>query len=323
MLTTRFTELVGCTTPVQLAGMGGMTSPELVAAVSNAGGLGMIAAVQLNEAAIVSAFQSIRGLTSGKVGLNFLVPFVNEADVEAGSALADVVEFFFGEPDANLVARAHQHNALVSWQVGSVDEAKAAVDVGCDFLIAQGVEAGGHVRGTQPVQELLEAVCQFTNVPVLAAGGVSTGTGLAATIKLGGDGVRIGSRFLLAHESVAHPTYIAALLASGADDTVHTLAYSGGWPEAPHRVLKSCIEAATALPSDEPVGTSRIGDQDVPVPRFNVAPPNIHSKGRVDAMCLYAGESIEFINTRESAREIVLDVVTQAEAQLEPAGDDI
>ena len=111
----------------------------------------------------------------GRLGVNFLMPFLDLASVEAAAPRVAVIDFFYGDPDAGLVARAHQGGALVSWQVGDADEARAAIDAGCDFVIAQGTEAGGHVRGRLPLAEALEGVLSAVTVPVLAAGGIATG----------------------------------------------------------------------------------------------------------------------------------------------------
>lgn len=318
MLTTDFTKLVGCASPIQLAGMGS-GDPALVAAVSKAGGLGMLGAVQTPPEALGTALHELRSAApDGKLGVNFLVPFLDEECLDIAARQADMVEFFYASPTADLVRRAHQGGALACWQVGSAEEAREAIDAGCDLIVAQGVEAGGHVRGRTPILALLDQIRSFATIPVLAAGGVASGAGLAAALAAGAAGARIGTRFLTATESAAHPRYIEALIQAESSDTVLTEAFSVGWPDAPHRVLRSCIDAANRH-DGETVGSISIGGEEIPLPKFHVAWPNTSASGNISAMCQYAGQSVENIRERQSAADIVHEIVAEAEALLRRA----
>jgi len=234
MLTTKFTELVGCTVPLQQAGMGGVTTPELAAAVSNAGGLGMLGVPMVPAEMVAELLDATMAQTSGPVGVNFLMPFVDRDAVAVAAEKARLVEFFYADPDPTLVALAHEGGALACWQVGSADEARAAVDAGCDLVVAQGVEAGGHVRGTVALLPLLDAVLEAVDVPVVAAGGIGTPRAMAAALAAGADGVRVGTLFLATPEADVHPEYVEALLGAGAADTVLTTTFSVMWPDAHH-----------------------------------------------------------------------------------------
>jgi Nitronate monooxygenase len=139
---------------------------------------------------------------------------------------------------------AHAGGALAGWQVGSVAEAVAAAAAGCDYLVAQGIEAGGHVRGTQALDEILAQVVDAVRIPVLAAGGVATAERVVGLLRSGADGVRIGTRFLACPESGAHQEYVDSLLAATAGDTVLSEWFSEDWENAPHRVLRACEAAA-------------------------------------------------------------------------------
>lgn len=301
--------------------MGGIATPPLIAAVANAGGLGMLGAVQLSPDILGRVIAQIRAdSTDGKIGVNFLMPFLDHECVDVAAEHADVVEFFYDEPRTDLIKRVHDGGALASWQIGSAQEAREAIDAGCDFIIAQGVEAGGHVRGTLPLLVLLDQVLEFAEVPVLAAGGVGTGSGLAATLATGAAGVRVGTRFLVSTESVAHPQYIDALLRAKASDTVLTSAFSNGWPDAPHRILESCIKA-TEQHDGETVGTIVLGGQTLPIPKFNVVPPDDSAAGNIAAMCQYAGQSVETVVKRETAAEVVHSLVTNAEELLRSSAE--
>ena len=317
-MVTRFTELVGCRVPIQLAGMPGIATPRLATAVANAGGLGMIGAASLPAHALEATLTELRSATRGAVGVNFLVPFLDRASVSIAAPLVRVVEFFYGEPDAALVDVVHRAGALASWQVGSLREGRAAVDVGCDFVVAQGTEAGGHVRGCIGLLPLLNQLLDAVSVPVVAAGGIATGRDVAAVLAAGAAGVRVGTRFVAAAESGAHPIYIDALLRAGPEDTVLTQAFSVLWPDAPHRVLRSCVEAAHHLTQDL-VGEVDWAGQTMPIPRFGVMVPTVETRGRIEAMALYAGQSVGAVTRVQPAAEIIAELVDGAARLLREA----
>jgi len=325
MLTTRFTELVGCTVPLQIAGMGELGSPRLAAAVSEAGGLGMIGLSGWPTHAAIKRLDETRHLTSRPFGANFIVPsLVDEVtkkpdpevagSLEAAASRARVVEFFYDDPDPSLVETAHAGGALVAWQVGSLEEAAAAERAGCDLIVAQGIEAGGHVRGKIGLLALLGQVLPVVRVPVVAAGGIGTGRAMAAALASGASAVRVGTRFVAAEESDAHPSYVKKLIAAEAKDTVLTEAFSVNWPNAPHRVLRSSLEAAQKFHGDV-VGERAYAWEPnvrVPVPRFTSLVPLKTHTGEIDAMPHWAGESVGGVTKVQSAGDIVRELVDEA-----------
>jgi NAD(P)H-dependent flavin oxidoreductase YrpB (nitropropane dioxygenase family) len=272
-------------------------------------------------AVVAQVLDSARLQTAGLIGANFIIAGVDPAVAAEWAAAAAprvrVVEFFWADPDPVLVNIVHAGGALACWQVGSREEAVAAADAGCDFIIAQCIEAGGHVRGRIGVLALLDQVLGAVDVPVLAGGGIGTGRALAAVLAAGAAGARIGTRFLAAAEAGAHPTYVQALIGAEAQDTVYTEAFSVGWPDAPHRVLRSCITAAEAH-QGEIVGeyvdpnTSRRR----PLRRFQ--PFDIHAEvtGAIEAMPHWAGESVDGVKRVQPAAEIVRELVDEAEQLL-------
>lgn len=318
MIVTSFTKLVGVSAPIQLAAMPGITTPDLVAAVADAGGLGMIGAPLMSAPVLEAVLEQLSARTKGVFGVNFLIPFLDPACVSVAARRARVVEFFYGEPDAGLVERARRFGALASWQVGSLAEAAAAERAGCDFIVVQGTEAGGHVRGETSLLPLLSLVLDLVRVPVVAAGGIATARSLAAVLACGSGAARIGTRFVAATESGAHPAYVKALLASSAADTCLTQAFSGMWPNAPHRVLRSAIAAAEALTEDV-IGEAHHAEQVFPVHRFSVIAPTLTTTGQIDAMALYAGESVSNVTTVQPAAAIVAELVAGAERLLREA----
>jgi len=277
---TRFTELVGCSLPFQLAALGGVGTEALARAVEAAGGLGMVPGrVTLGEP------------RDGALGKGFLIPYLPEVtDVVEDVRGLRVAEFFWGEPDANLVDAAHSAEALVSWQIGSATEARAAEAAGCDLVVAQGVEAGGHVRGNQPLDDLLAEVLVAVSVPVVAAGGIGSAARVAELMAAGADAVRIGTRFLTCPECDTHADYVRALIAATADDAVITDHFDndGGWP-APVRVLRSALEAAVVA-----------GNR-------STSPPTRAAEAPLTMAC-YAGLSVAHVGDVKAAAEVVREL---------------
>ncbi|HKZ48818.1 MAG TPA: nitronate monooxygenase [Thermoplasmata archaeon] len=333
MLATRFTKIVGCTVPLQEAGMGQLATPRLAAAIADAGGLGMVGVSGAPAEYVAKALEEVRRLTSGVFGANFIVPSMVDgvtgkldpgmaAALEEAASRARVVEFFYADPDPSLVDRAHAGGALACWQVGYRDEAIAAERAGCDLIVAQGREAGGHVRGKIGLHALLGEVLPAVHVPVVAAGGIGTGRGMAGALAAGASAVRVGTRFVAAAESEAHPRYIEKLIAAEAKDTVLTEAFSANWPNAPHRVLRSCIEAMEGEMT-ESVGERVYAwapDERVPVRRADSMVPMRTTTGNIDAMPHWAGESVTAVKLIQPAGEIVRELAEEAERLLRQWG---
>jgi nitronate monooxygenase len=314
VLETPFTTLVGCSVPLQQAGMGGVATPELARAVASAGALGMVGGVMI-PAKQLSADLEAATPDGGAIGVNFLMPFLDREAVEVAAEQARVVEFFYAEPDGELVDVVHAGGALAAWQVGSAAEAAAAESAGCDFVVAQGTEAGGHVRGKTGLLPLLDDVLEAIEVPVVAAGGIGTPRATAAALATGADAVRVGTRFVATEEAGTHPGYAQALIDACPEDTVLTEAFSVMWPNAPHRVLRSCIERAESF-EGEVVGETEHGGERLPVPRLSVISPGRRTTGSIEAMALYAGESVGAVRAVEPAAAIVRELADGAERLL-------
>jgi nitronate monooxygenase len=255
---TRLIELIGCELPVQLAAMGGVGTTALAQAVVDAGGFGMV--------------PDGGAPASGPCGVNFLMPFDPPLEeISEAAAVARVVEFFYDHPRRDVVDAAHAGGALAGWQVGSAEAAEAA---GCDYVVVQGIEAGGHNLSHLPLDDVLAQAIGRVKVPVIAAGGVATAERFAEVMRAGADGVRVGTRFVTSPESGAHPDYVASLIAAGPDSTVLTEWFGEGWEHAPHRVLRA------ALASAERTGWRA------------TMPPNISVDSDVSDMAMYAGTGV-------------------------------
>jgi NAD(P)H-dependent flavin oxidoreductase YrpB (nitropropane dioxygenase family) len=145
-MTKEFSDLVGCRVPVQLAAMPGVGTTELIAAVADAGGVGMLGAPLLSAEVLAGVLDDLQARTRGVVGVNFLVPFLDRGTLVVAAQRARVVEFFYGDPDADLVRAAAAHGARVGWQIGSRAEAEAAEAV----QLSRGRFPGGEGRRQEP-----------------------------------------------------------------------------------------------------------------------------------------------------------------------------
>ena len=243
MIATAFTKLVGITAPIQLAAMPGVTTPELVAAVSNAGGLGALGCHYLSPERIRAATAAIRERTNKAFALNFLIFDMNDDSFAAALAQRPpAIAFAWPRPDQDLKAfidRAHEAGCKVTFMVSGVPEAVRAAHAGADVIVAQGTEGGGHV-GWQATMALVPMVVDaVAPIPVLAAGGIADGRGLAAALALGADGVLLGTRFLASEESTLHANFKQAILDSDGHDTllseIPDIAAGLVWPGAMSR----------------------------------------------------------------------------------------
>ena len=304
---TRFTELAGCRVPVQQAPMGSVATTALAVAVAEAGGVGSIVMLGMNPAQVDKVLGGMAARTTGVLAANFLTGDIDPEAVAAAAGRVRIVDFFWTDPDPSLVEIAHRGGALACWQVGSLDEARAAAEAGCDVIAVQGTEAGGHVRGHSPLRPLLESVRGQLDLPVLAAGGIGDAAAFAAALAAGADGVRAGTRFVAAAESGAHPWYRQAVVDAAAGSTEITGAFSvcplcATSPRA--RVLRSCVGALRDLAGDT-AGETMSGGRRVAVPRGHGTPPGASATGHVDAMAMYAGESVAAITSVEPAAAII------------------
>lgn len=325
MLTTDICRQLGVSLPIWNAGMGGgLAGPALAAAVSNAGGLGVLGMGGLPEPVIREQIHELRQLTDRPFGVNIILPLLGD-DSPIECCLEErvpVLILFWGDPGP-YVDRAHAVGTRVVVQVGSVEEARAAAATGVDAVMIQGVEAGGHVKSTTSLSVLLPAsVDAVAPLPVVAAGGIGDGRGVAAALSLGAQAVSLGTRFLCSDESRA--AYKERVVAARAEDTYYTKLFDVEWPDAAHRVLRNKIvrdwEAAGSPASGQRPGEGEItgrmpvGGQVVELPRYSVFMPMDGFDGDLDSSVLYCGESCSLVSDVKPAAEIVRTLAADAEA---------
>jgi nitronate monooxygenase len=256
--------------------------------------------------------KQMRAATRRLFQVNFVLAFPPRVLAAALDAGAPVVTFSWGEAAPHLGA-VRAAGARVGVQVSSVAGAQRALDVGVDFLICQGIEAGGHVQSTHPLWELLPRVVEAAGaVPVVAAGGIGDGAGIARALSNGAAAAMLGTRFVATKESRAHPAYKQRLIEMSAADTALTVCFDGGWPYAAHRVLRNATLEAWEASGCPPAG-SRPGEGDTiakgpggePFVRYASTSPRAEMTGAVLDMALYAGTSCEAVRDIPAAGELV------------------
>jgi nitronate monooxygenase len=252
--------------------------------------------------------------------VNLVLAFEQQERLEIAVAEGvELISFSWGMR-TDLVSRAHAAGCLVLAQAGTPEQAAAAVGAGCDAIMAQGVEAGGHVQGEIGVLALVGELSRSLSVPVIAAGGIADGRGAQAAIAAGAVGVAMGTRFLATPEADVHPDWAAQLVAASAADTVLTGLFDGGWPGAPHRVLRNSTYRRWDQAGRPPAG-SRPGEGEVvarhggvEIKRYAADEPRRTTTGDLEAMCLYAGEGVGLVTAVDPAAELVSRIAAELAA---------
>jgi nitronate monooxygenase len=314
-------DLVGIEVPVVLAPMGGAVTPVLAAAASNAGALGMLPLTWTSPDEIVTVVEETRQSTERPFGVNLGLAW-DQRDrlASALGAGVRVVSLFWGDASA-LIEETREAGAVVFVTVGTAEEGRAAAGAGADAIVAQGWEAGGHVWSSVSTLALVPRVVDaVAPVPVVAAGGIADGRGLAAALALGAAGAWVGTRFLAASEAAIHPDYRRRLLAAGEADTFYGTLFDRGWPDAPHRTLRNSTVEAWEHAGRPPSG-SRPGEDDEPASRPDGSPINRYASstptaamgGDVEPLPHWAGQGVGLVTREESAAAIVASLVSEAE----------
>lgn len=316
MLKTRFCEHFGIDAPIVVAPMGpDLTGVELVAAVCRAGGFGILQAQLCPPEHLREEIRRLRTLTSSPFGVNFVLHFPHQDGIRVCiEERVAALSLFWGDPTP-FIEPAHHAGVSILAQVSSVRDAVRAARAGADVIIAQGIEAGGHCSGSVSTMVLVPRVIDAVSPKiVLAAGGIADARGLVAALALGAAGVAMGTRFLATPEANAHALYKEKLVAASEEDTVCTILFGYGWPNAPHRALRTGFvetwlphesETQSLAANEPPIGETVIAGQVMKVSRFAAIPPNVVAKGDVESMELLAGQSVGLVNDVRPAEEIV------------------
>lgn len=322
-------DLLGCEFPVLLAGMGGVSRWELAASVASAGGFATLGMVREDPALIADEVAALRAATDRPFAVNLIPaatePALLDAQIARCLELGVKAFSFFWDVLPDVVARVKEAGCLVLHQVGTLEAARMAERAGADVIIAQGIEAGGHVHGRSPTFALTEAILAQTELPVVASGGLATGADLATALAMGAAGIHCGTAFIATEESFAHPYHKSRIAEARGEDTVLTDVFVLNWPRgAAVRVIGNSVTDALngrylghdpdALPRD-----AIAWDGDQPRLRFSTDSPLRTTRGDLEAMALYAGQGVGSVSDITPAGERLADMVAQARRIL--AGD--
>jgi NAD(P)H-dependent flavin oxidoreductase YrpB (nitropropane dioxygenase family) len=330
-LNTRLTREYGVQLPFVGAGMGFVALPSLVAAVSNAGGIGVLGNAIEPPPSTQVLIRQIKTLTSKPFGVDFIVddsafgPATIDAHIDVCIAEGvKLVVFHMNVPPKTWVDRLHAAGAKVWQQAGSVKQAVDAVAIGIDAIIAQGAEAGGHNKSTTPSLKLLAQIIKAGRpAMVLAAGGIADGRGVFEAVRCGADGVWVGTRLVASTEAYASAEYKKRLIAAGENSTVTTTMFGPEYPGRPYRVLRNRVVNEFAghedqIPSPPPppgvIGTTILFPvtfkQSYEMPKFSVIIPTPDTVGDLEEMGLAAGDGVTAIKDIKPAAQIVHSMMT-------------
>ncbi len=307
--------------------MGGVARAELAAAVSDVGAFGILGMVREAPQFIEQQIHLVRTKTQRPFGVNLIPAATAPAlfDEELSVCLENGIDAmcFFWDVSVDAIARSKEAGAVVLYQVGNVEDAIKAVDAGADVIIAQGVEAGGHVHGQTSSLVLVQEIVKSVQCPVVASGGFSSGTSLVASLALGAAGIHCGTAFLATEESFANVYHKDRIVEAGNDETLHTDLYSVNWPAgALVRVIQNSETRYLGPNRFGYVSTGEeneiIGDEEGrPIYRFSTDSPLRNTRGELERMALFAGQVSSLIQDVPSARERVSEIVSDANTTLE------
>ena len=303
-------EFFGVRYPIFQGPYGG---PALASAISNAGAVGHVALWSTTPEVARAIVTQIRSQTKQPFIVNYVLSFEPRSLPAALDAGAPVVQFSWGLPAKDVVTAVRQASSKFGVQVGTAQGAQMAIDLGADYLVAQGNEAGGHVQSSTPLYELLPKVLAAAKeTPVLVAGGVSHGARLRTALVAGASGAIVGTRFVATQESDAHVQYKEALVRAEAKDTSLSVCFQDGWPGATHRTLRNDTLGRWEAAGCPPVG-KRPGERDVvatgpgglSAARYSIRPPQQGFQGTLTDLAMYAGQGVSDVRDIPTAQQLV------------------
>ena len=299
--------------PIIQAPVGGVATPALAAAVSNSGGLGGLALSWAEAGQAKLIISKLHSLTDNPVYANFVLNFEPRALHQTLKSGIRIIQFSWGIPDQSTIDLVRSFDALIGIQVTDKQSALNAIAAGTDYLVCQGIEAGGHVQASKPLQAALKEVIDVAgHIPVFAAGGIASAADLYNCFNVGAKAIVMGTRFVASSESGAHQDYKIALTKSKSEDTALTVCMNKGWDSSLHRIIRNSSfnnwESAGC-----PVPGQRPGENDIiartgtgnPIERYSFSAPTTQVTGEIEAMTQYAGTSVDKIDSVDSVAQII------------------
>ena len=326
-LHTPICDILQCRYPILSAGMGGVARAELAAAVSRAGGFGSLGMVRESPELVTAEIREVRERTDKPFGVN-LIPCATDPALLADQLAVCRDEkihtlTFFWDVIPEAIKAAKAGGSRVLYQVGSVEDALKAEAAGADAVIAQGFEAGGHVRGSVSSLVLLPMVANAVDIPVLGSGGFGSGASLVAALALGAQGIHCGTAFVATNESFAHDFHKQKIVDATAQNTVHTDAFGINWPpNSPVRVLQNSVTETLkgklygydANAFEREVIANEEG-RDIYL--FSTDSPLRSMTGNLERLALFAGQVAGQVDKIESAENIVERIVRDAQMTMQ------
>jgi len=314
-----FRTLFGLRYPLVQAALAGAGGPELAIAVADAGALGSLALTRESPEAAERLVRQVKAATRGAFFVNYVLRAEPPSLARALEARPPAVQFSWGMPTAEHVRLVRAAGAKLGVQVTGAGSARTALELGADYLVCQGMEAGGHVQAVRPLDETLDEVLREVSrvragVPVVASGGMASGRDIRRALSRGASGAALGTRFVATRESRAHPDYKRVLVeARDARDTVLTTCLNKGWPNAPHRILRANTTFQRWEAAGSPPAGNRPGESDVvaravngtPLERYMVAVPETGMTGDILALGTFAGTAVGEVRDLPPAGELV------------------
>jgi len=318
---TKLTRLLKIKEPIIQAPIGSATNPILASEVSNAGGLGMLALSWKENKKCIEIIHKTKSLTDRPFGVNLVLNWKQDERVQICiDEKVPIVSFFWGD-SSKYISSLQENGIKVCQTVTNTQEALHYERLGVDFLLVQGWEAGGHVQGSVANSILVPAISAKVNIPIAAAGGFTDGRGLVAALALGASGICMGTRFLMSSEANIEDRYAEILEKANENDTIYLKnLFHIGWENAAHRVIKNSTvndweNAGNPQIGNRPnegqiIGHDQNGND---IYRYSDNNPIKGFTGDLEAMALYAGQSVGLLNKRINAKEIVNQTILEAE----------
>lgn len=323
----RFMSMFKLKYPIIQAPAGGVVTSDLVAAVCNAGCLGGLPLSWSSAERARKTIATVQSKTDSDFFANFVLNFEPVALSAALEAGVKAIQFSWGMPTKLQVKNIRSFNALLGIQVTSAESASFAIDLGADYLVCQGTEAGGHVHASMQLDDALEKVLAVAgNVPVIASGGIAAGKDIHKLLVAGAAGVVMGTRFVATKESGAHKEYKDSLLKARSEHTVFTSCMNKGWDNATHRILRN-----STFTRWEKLGCPKVGarpgehdkiarygnatDGEYTIERYSIDSPGKSISGDIEALANYAGTGVDNINDIPGVADLVDRIWQEIEEQ--------